>query len=53
MGHYDTATSPVKKQLLFCEGGGARFLNFEAHLVFVLKNVSGFKGTLDFLTQIS
>ena len=31
-GCQPTATAPVKKQLVFREGGGLRFLNFEAHL---------------------
>ena len=43
----------LRNSYFFVRGvGGARFLVFEAHL-FLVKNVSGFEGTLGFLTQIS
>ena len=39
-----TATAPVKKQIIFREGG-ARFLIFEAHLFFVKNKNSEFEHT--------
>ena len=47
-----TATVPVEKQLIFREGG-LDFLFVKRTFYICKKNVSGFEGTLDFLTQIS
>ena len=48
-----TATAPVKKQLIFREGGGWFDFLILKRTVVSKKNVSGFEGTLHFLTQIS